>query len=321
MLNDDERQRIAGGRLFRQTKLESIEHLLENCERRSIKAGETLLAPDVANTFLFLVLAGELRVYVGNRNLPEHTVLGIGDCVGEMSLLDGQNPSAHVIASLDTTVLAIPHEMVWGMIDSSHGLARNLLTILAGRVRHDNLTLVTTQSRSLEFEEASSVDALTGLHNRRWMNDAFPRALRRCERDAAPLCLVMADIDHFKRFNDRHGHLAGDPVLRIVARAIAESLRPHDLVARHGGEEFAIMLPMAGIDDGMKVAERLRATVGQLRITLTNGGAEETITLSCGVAPFRLGDDLDKLIELADAALLLAKQGGRNRVVLSPERA
>jgi diguanylate cyclase len=162
---------------------------------------------------------------------------------------------------------------------------------------------------------------LTGLHNRRWMGEAFARVLRRCEHDAAPACLVMADIDHFRDFNKRNGHLAGDSVLRIIARTIAESLRPQDLVARCGGEEFVLMLPMAGIDDGMKIAERLRATVGQLRLNVSRARDDETVTLSCGVAPFRLGDDLAQLLALADAALALAKQGGRNRVVLHPDRA
>lgn len=321
MLNDDERQRIAGGRLFRGIGFESIGHLFGTCQRRTVVVGETLLEPGTRNAFLYVVLAGELRVYLGGSDLPEHAVLRVGDCVGEMSLVDGQPPSARVIASLETTVLAIPHDAMWSMIDCSHGLARNLLAILAGRLRHDNLALVTSQSHSLEFEDAGSVDALTGLHNRRWMERAFPRAMHRCERDVAPLSLILADLDDFKRFNSSHGYLLGDTVLRIVARTVAECLRPQDMVARYGSAEFAVMLPTTNSDIGIRVAERLRTAVGGLRFKLPDQTTEEAVTLSCGIAPFRLGDTPEELFAVAEAALVEAKQNGRDCIVLSPERA
>lgn len=321
MLKDDERQGIAGGRLFRGIGFEAIEHLFETCQRRTLAVGEALLEPGRSNAFLYVVLVGELRVYLGSRDLPEHTVLRVGDCAGEMSLIDGQPPSARVIASLQTTVLAIPHDVVWSMIDCSHGVARNLLAILAGRLRHDNLTLVTSQSQTLEFEDAGSVDALTGLHNRRWMGEAFPRAMRRCERDVAPLCLVLTDIDDFRRFNNSHGHLLGDTVLRIVARTVAEGLRPQDMVARYGSAEFALLLPLTNSEIGVRIAERLREAVAGLRFKLPGQISEEAVTLSCGIAPFRLGDTLEQLLAVAEAALAAAKEGGRDCIVVSPERA
>jgi len=200
--------------LFNRIDTVALEHLLDECSHRLLIVGETLLEPGVENEELYVVLRGELRVYLGGDQLPAHSLVGVGECVGEMSLLDGQGVSALVIAAVETEVLVVPQTILWALIDRSHGFARNLLAILSGRMRRDNLALVTTASRSLEFEQAASVDALTGLHNRRWMTDAFPRSIRRCEQDASPLCLVMADIDHFKQLNDTHGHLTGDSVLR-----------------------------------------------------------------------------------------------------------
>jgi diguanylate cyclase (GGDEF)-like protein len=182
-------------------------------------------------------------------------------------------------------------------------------------VRHDNLALVTTQSRSLEFEQAASVDALTGLHNRRWMMDAFPRAIHRCQRDGRPLCLIMADIDFFKHFNDRYGHLTGDAVLRRVAGQLAGSLRTQDLIARYGGEEFAVLLPETSTAEALEIAHRLRAAVATTGID----GDEDGISLSCGVALLRAGGDLDGLMAAADRALYRAKATGRNRVELAGE--
>ena len=304
------REHLERAKLFANVSLESVEHLFERCERRKLERGDHLLEPDSANSHLYLILGGELRVYLQGRDMPAQAVLGGGDCVGEMSLLDGQPASALVLAAQDSEVLAIPHEVVWSLVDCSHGVARNLLAIIRGRVRDSNQALVAMQVRSLEFVEAGSVDALTGIHNRRWLLEAFPRAMARCERDEKPLCLVIADIDLFRGFNGRFGYLTGDAVLRRMASRLADGLRAQDLIARYGGEEFLILLPQASLEDALPIAERLRELVAI-------GSGQQTgegVTLSCGVAQMTPGETLGALISRADAALLRAKESGRNRV-------
>lgn len=314
MIEPGRRKQLAASNFFHQIGLESIEHLLEQCPPRHLAPGETLLEPGAANHNLYLVLRGQLRVYLGSKDLPAHAVLGPGDCAGELSLIDGHGASARVIAAEPTELLAVPHDILWAMVDQSHGIARNMLHILSGRLRQNNLTLVVNQNHSLEFENADSVDALTGLHNRRWMLEAFARSLRRCEQDVQPLCLLMIDIDRFKGINDVHGHLVGDQVLRAIAHQLAQSMRTQDLIARYGGEEFAILLPNTSTEEGLRIAERLRGQIAVMRIVQTPGGEGESITLSCGIAPLSPGASLDGLIARADTALLGAKNAGRNRV-------
>jgi len=304
------REHLEHARLFANVSLESVEHLFEGCERQKLERGDHLLEADAANDHLYLILGGELRVYLQGRDMPAQAVLGVGDCVGEISLLDGQPASALVLAAQDSEVLAIPHGVVWSLVDCSHGVARNLLAIISGRVRDSNQALVALQARSLEFEEAGSVDALTGIHNRRWLLEAFPRAMARCERDEAPLSLVIADIDLFKNFNDRFGYLTGDAVLRRMASRLADGLRAQDLIARYGGEAFVILLPQAGLEDALPIAERLRELVA-IGSGLQTG---EGVTLSCGVAQMVPGETLEALISRAEAALRRAKEGGRDRV-------
>jgi diguanylate cyclase (GGDEF)-like protein len=314
MIDSLVRQYLERSQLFLGVGLESVGHLFERIGERTLERGEHLLEPGAANEHLYLILDGELRVYLNDGDLPEHAVLGEGDCVGEMSLLDGQTASALVLAARDTRLLAVPHDVVWSLVDCSHGVARNLLAIITGRIRNSNQALVAMQARSLEFEEAGRVDALTGIHNRRWLLDAFPRAMARCERDESPLCLVIADIDLFRSFNDRFGHLAGDAVLRRMAHRLADGLRAQDLIARYGGEEFVILLPQASLEDALPIAERLRELVA-IGSGLQTG---EGVTLSCGVARMLPGEVLDGLISRADAALRRAKAGGRDRVEVAP---
>jgi two-component system, cell cycle response regulator len=166
-------------------------------------------------------------------------------------------------------------------------------------------------------------DFLTGFHNRRYLQSRLREELARAQRAHQYLVCLMIDVDHFKRVNDQYGHLAGDAVLREVARRVDAEMRTSDTGARFGGDEFAIVLAQSSFEDGERVAQRvLRAVSGQPIKVGANGS--ETVTLSIGVAAAAPGPEVrdlkhmaERLIAEADAALYRAKSGGRNRVTTS----
>lgn len=305
---------LESSQLFFEIDLDGIEHLLDTCPETLLAEGDILLRPNLPNSTLYLVLEGQLRVYLGGPELPEHAVLNPGECVGEMSLIDGRRASALVMAAQNTRLLAIDHDVVWALIELSYGVARNLLAILSGRIRFNNIALISAQEHSLEFERANAVDALTGLHNRRWVADAFPRVISRCERDGGALCLLLGDLDNFRHFNEAYGHLNGDNMLRLLAHRLADVLRPQDMLARYGVEEFVFLLPATDTPEAMKIAERLRLMAEQARLPIAEDGSEAGVTLSLGIAALQFGDTLDSLFARAKTALRSAKQAGRNRV-------
>jgi len=155
-------------------------------------------------------------------------------------------------------------------------------------------------------------DWLTKLHNHSYSKRCLGAALERAESEALPLCVIMADLDHFKRINDTHGHLVGDEVLRIAASRMVSGARAKDYVCRYGGEEFLFILQNTDIKDGAEVAERVRARINDDEI---HGGDNNlTVSMSLGVAQACHGDTVDALIERADEALYTAKDAGRNCV-------
>jgi diguanylate cyclase (GGDEF)-like protein len=178
--------------------------------------------------------------------------------------------------------------------------------------------------RVLELQEAlfaavealrdqATRDALTGLLNRGLVLDGLARELHRADREERPLSIVVADLDHFKRVNDTHGHLAGDAALRQTADRMRSVLRGYDLIGRYGGEEFLVVLPGCDSACAAHVAERMREAVAGEPVDAA--GARVTVTMSLGVAcATEPGTDLFSLIKAADEALYLAKANGRNRV-------
>jgi len=324
-MTPDERILLERNVLFRDIDLKGVDSILDDCLVITIFNGEKLLEIGQKNSSLYLILEGELHVYLDSRDLTEHVVLGAGECVGELSLIDGGNASALVIAAQDTRVLAVPHGHVWSLVDNSHGIARNLLGVLAGRIRNDNLLRVTTHAHSLEFEVAANLDALTGLHNRSWMEESFPRMMLRCERDEAPLCMLIADVDHFESFHHTYGRPASDGVLRLVAKLMAEKLRPQDLLVYLGGDKFAVLLPETPTDDAVKIADRLREAMAMSSLDTDLSDAsrppkaprislETRVTISIGIAAMQPGNALDSIFSMAHMALYQAKAAGRNLV-------
>lgn len=282
--------------------------LIDSSTTRRLAAGDRLLVTGELNSSLFIVVEGAVDVLLPGVDTP-HVRLGAGECVGELSLIDGHPVSADVVAAEATILLQLDHGRVWTLIESSAIFARNLLRVLAGRVRHDHAVLAESSDERRRFERLSMVDGLTTLHNRRWFDEVFPLHVGRLLTEGRAGALLMADVDHFKDLNDAHGHAVGDMALRRIAVALTAGLRPGDLLARYGGEEFVALVSDVDGDAATEVAERLRRQVSDRA-----SDDAPVCTLSVGVATLCAGETFQALVARADAALFRAKQNGRDRV-------
>jgi diguanylate cyclase (GGDEF)-like protein/PAS domain S-box-containing protein len=169
------------------------------------------------------------------------------------------------------------------------------------------------------LRELALRDSLTGLYNRRYMEDALNREIHRAERSKKPVSVIMIDIDHFKHFNDKHGHDAGDFVLSAVARAIMKNIRPSDMACRYGGEELAVVLPEASLECACQRAETIRLAIRDTNLT-HQGQTLPAPTASFGVAVYPAhGTKPATLLKSADGALYCAKHEGRDRVCVAAE--
>lgn len=166
-----------------------------------------------------------------------------------------------------------------------------------------------------ELERLSVTDELTGLSNRRHLDNELERELPRHERYKRELAVLMLDVDRFKVLNDTHGHPAGDAVLRQLADVLKECTRKGDTISRFGGEEFVVILPETPRDGAQLLAERIRSATEAKKFVIDEAGTTVAVTVSVGVSFFpKHGKDADALIAAADEALYRSKTGGRNRV-------
>jgi diguanylate cyclase (GGDEF)-like protein len=186
------------------------------------------------------------------------------------------------------------------------------------RAAAEPIAMALANLRLRETLQAQSIrDPLTGLFNRRFLQEAFVKFLSRARRESRPVGVIVLDVDHFKRFNDTFGHAAGDVLLGAVGTLLGASFRQEDIACRFGGEEFVVVLPNASLEDTVRRAEQLRTAIAALSLQ-HQGTSLGAVTASLGVSAFpQHGGEGDALIEAADAALYRAKHGGRNQVVVA----
>jgi len=176
---------------------------------------------------------------------------------------------------------------------------------------------VDTLRRNIEnIQQEAMLDPLTGVRNRKTFDLEIDRLLRGAKESGEPLALIMADVDHFKKFNDKWGHQTGDHVLRLVADVMNANVKGQDVLARYGGEEFAIILPGTSLSNAVMLANRIRSAVESRRLKKRRTDEDlGLITLSMGAAVLKWDDTIESMIERADKCLYAAKKAGRNRVV------
>lgn len=302
--------------IFKNVAFESLAGYLLGCRTIVAEPGELLIDPEHPLRRLIIILEGELEARMQAQGGNFTTPIETGHCAGEMSIFDNIKPSASVYAKVRSRLLIIEPEIALAMINASHDLCLNFLHMLSQRLRNNTRVVCEEEYHIRCIEENAKVDSLTGLHNRRWLEEMYTREIKRSNAGNFRLSAFMMDIDHFKLVNDTYGHLAGDQVLIAVARTIVECLRPSDMPVRYGGEEFTVFLPGTSTENAKVIAERLRAAVERKEIALPSGEIIHA-TISVGFTERLENDTVQSVIERADKALYHAKENGRNRVCLN----
>ncbi len=272
---------------------------------------------------VLFALNGAKAMHIAQNQLPDLILL---DAV--MPDMDGyavcralrESPATRDIPIIFVTALKTPEDETRAL----EAGAADFITkpVNAAVVRARVRTQLTVKRQSDALRELTLTDGLTGVSNRRAFDEALDSEWRRCGRAQVPMALILADIDHFKNFNDAYGHQAGDACLQQVAAAMRRAAaRPQDVVARYGGEEFAILLPHEDGRGGESVARKILDEIALLGIAHARSSVSPWVTLSMGLASVTPSEQQDsaQLVKRADALLYEAKNQGRNRYLMNTD--
>jgi diguanylate cyclase (GGDEF)-like protein len=317
--NTDFLRHVAIFSLLERRELDSLAGFLHVHE---IDAGHLLFREGDEGNELFIVKSGSVAVSVGLGNGVEQQVAEFraGDFFGEMSIFEDAPRSASCRIKEKSRLFSL-HERDFFHLMANHPqiaikLMQKMLTVTTKRLMNTSEFVSDMVEWGENARKRAITDELTGIYNRRFLEDSLGTYFDEARRAGRPLSLIMIDLDRFREINERLGHAAGDRVIVEAASVFKECIRERDIAARYGGDEFTIILPDTPLEDARNVAEGIRAKTAALPALKPPEGGSIRVTTSQGVASFPdHGGDVATVRGKADEALYRAKEGGRNRVV------
>ena len=285
---------------------------------RALKAGETFTEEKVAALYFQFIAERELAEGMRAQSNLERIVADLGKTVNAAGIQTSDYKES-LEQYGETLKKGVDMPALEALVKS---LVTDTQTMLASsdtlkkELESSNLAVEELRAELARAKGEAHTDPLTGIRNRRGLDEAVRKAEADVESTGlGGACLIILDIDHFKRCNDSYGHLFGDKVIRVVGQILANNVKGRDVVARIGGEEFAVFLPQTPLQGARTLAETLRLTVEKGRIKrIETGETINNITVSLGVAAYVQGESFENFMGRADRALYASKAGGRNRV-------
>ena len=304
--------------LLSENEIDEISPYLEDVR---VASGSVLFRQGDEGNELFIVQLGAVATSIalpegGSREIA---VFRSGDFFGEMSIFENAPRSATCAAREDSELLVLHQRSIFRIIEDHPETAQKImyrmLNITTQRLRNTGDFLFDMVQWGDKARKRAITDEMTGVYNRRFLDDSLPQYVDEARNSGAPLVLVMVDLDYFRQINELYGHETGDGVIKDVVKVLKSHLKDRNIIARYGGDEFTFLLPGTAPEDALDVCNSIRSDVEKLETLSRFDGAIKRVTTSQGLACYpESAGDVDTLKKKADSALYRAKEEGRNRV-------
>lgn len=311
-------------KIFSLLREREIREVLNYLEEVKVSSGSVLFRQGDAGNELYIVRRGSVATSISlpDGESREIAVFKSGDFFGEMSIFENAPRSATCTAREDSVLFMLHQNSIFKIIENHPETAQKImyrmLNITTQRLRNTGDFLFDMVQWGDKARKRAITDEMTGVYNRRFLDDSLHQYLEEARKSGEPLVLVMVDLDYFRQINEQYGHETGDGVIRDVVEVFKRHLHDKNIIARYGGDEFTFLLPGVGKERALSLCDAIRADVENLETLSRFDGSIKKVTTSQGLASFpESADDIDSLKKMADNALYRAKEEGRNRVVCS----